>query len=252
MPIIFPSHSPRVAFFISANPRATLYFISNALMKEKLLALLKTKFAGVQDATLDRIATKKAETVTDEAQLQTIVDGINFADVIQSETDYRVTEASKSAVINYEKKHKLKDGKVIEDPKPADPKPADPKPGEDPPAWAKQLIEDNKRLNETITGITKNQQVTSKQSQALGLLQKSKVPEKLHQKWINRINVDSDTSIEDQIKELEAEYLDTHQGVIAQTVKDGQFVPAGGAGKIEAAEMKEYLDEKFPAAPEKK
>ena len=37
-------------------------------MKEKLLALLKTKFVGVDDAILDRIATKKAENVTDEAQ----------------------------------------------------------------------------------------------------------------------------------------------------------------------------------------
>jgi hypothetical protein len=220
-------------------------------MKEKLLALLKTKFTGVPDATLDRIASKKAETANDEAQLQTVVDGINFADILQSETDYRVTEASKSVVNNYEKKHNLKDGKPVQTPEP--PKPADPpKPGDEPPAWAKQLIEENKRLHETVAGITKGQQITSKQSQALGLLQKSKVPEKLHQKWINRINVEGDISIEDQIKDLESEFLETHQEIISKGVKDGDFVPAAGNKKVEQAEMTEYLDDKFPKAAEVK
>ena len=39
-------------------------------MKEKILALLKTKFPGVDEATLSRIAEKKAVGVTDESQLQ--------------------------------------------------------------------------------------------------------------------------------------------------------------------------------------
>ena len=51
-------------------------------MKEKLLALLQTKFTGVDNAILDRIATKKSENVTDEAQLPTIAEGIGFQDVL--------------------------------------------------------------------------------------------------------------------------------------------------------------------------
>lgn len=219
-------------------------------MKEKLLALLKTKFAGVQDATLDRIATKKAETITDEAQLQTVVDGINFADVIQSETDYRVTEATKTAVSNYEKKHKLKDGKVIEDPKP-DPKPGDPK-SVDPemPAWAKALQESVTALAGTVTNVVKGQETGSKLTQAMGLLAKSKVPTTLHEKWAPRINVESETPIEEQVKALEAEYLETHQAIITQSVKDGQFV-AAGSKPIESSEMTEYLDDKFPKEAQK-
>ena len=53
-------------------------------MKEKLLALLQTKFTGVDNAILDRIATKKSENVTDEAQLPTIAEGIGFQDVLTS------------------------------------------------------------------------------------------------------------------------------------------------------------------------
>ena len=242
-----------MAFFIPTNSGASLYFRINAHMKEKLLALLKTKFPGVQDATLDRIATKKAETATDEAQIQTVVDGIDFASIIQSETDYRVTEASRSAVINYEKKHNLKDGKTVEPPKPADPPKPDPaKPGEEIPAWAKQLLDENKKLNDIVSGITKGQQVTSKQTQALETFKKSKVPEKLHQKWVNRIDYDSDVSIEDQVKALEAEYTETHQEIITKSVAEGQFIP-GGPRKVEAAEMTEFLNEKFPTkAPEGK
>nr|DAY92395.1 MAG TPA: hypothetical protein [Caudoviricetes sp.] len=85
-------------------------------MKEKLLALLQTKFAGVDNAILDRIATKKSENVTDEAQLPTIAEGIGFQDVLTSYGDYRAGDAQQTAVKNYEKRHNLKDGKPIEQP----------------------------------------------------------------------------------------------------------------------------------------
>lgn len=93
-------------------------------MKEKLLALLKTKFQGVDDAILDRIATKRAENVTDESQLPAIIEGIGFSDVLQSYGDYRAGDATVKAIGNYERKHNLKDGKPIEQPAP-EPKPQD-------------------------------------------------------------------------------------------------------------------------------
>ncbi|WP_099465173.1 hypothetical protein [Parabacteroides provencensis] len=83
-------------------------------MKEKILALLKTKFPGVDEATLIRIAEKRATGVTDESQLQTIADGVGFQDVLNSYGDFRANGAVASAVANYEKKHGLKDGKPIE------------------------------------------------------------------------------------------------------------------------------------------
>ena len=96
---------------------------------EKLLAALKTKFQGVEDAILQRIASKKAEGVTDESKVNSIVEGISFQDVLTSYGDYRADGAQKTAVSNYEKKHNIKDGKPIEEPKPQDP-PTDHKPNE--------------------------------------------------------------------------------------------------------------------------
>ena len=98
---------------------------------EQILAGLQQKFAGVDTATLTRIATKKAEGVTDETKVTSIVEGISFQDVMQNYGDFRAGQAQTSAVSNYEKKHGLKDGKPIENPKPEPPKP-EPKPDEKP------------------------------------------------------------------------------------------------------------------------
>ena len=85
---------------------------------EQILAGLKTKFQGVEDATLQRIASKKAEGVTDESKVNSIVEGISLQDVLNSYGDYRADGAQKTAISNYEKKHNIKDGKPIEEPKP--------------------------------------------------------------------------------------------------------------------------------------
>ena len=95
-------------------------------MKEKILAALKTKFSGVDEAILSRIADKKATGVTDENQVNSIVEGISFQDVLQNYGDFRAGQAQTTSIANYEKKHGLKDGKPIENPKP------DPKPDEKP------------------------------------------------------------------------------------------------------------------------
>ena len=123
---------------------------------EQILAGLKTKFQGVEDATLQRIASKKAEGVTDEGKVNSIVEGISFQDVLTSYGDYRADGAQKTAVSNYEKKHNIKDGKPIEEPKPQDPLPT-PTPQSNPteqvPAWAQSLIDSNKTLSEKLAAM---------------------------------------------------------------------------------------------------
>lgn len=97
-------------------------------IQELILAGLQTKFSGVDTAILTRIATKKAEGVTDESQVPTIVEGISFTDVLTNYGDFRAGDASFKSVQNYEKKHNLKDGKPVENPNPnpnPNPKPED-------------------------------------------------------------------------------------------------------------------------------
>ncbi len=96
---------------------------------EQLLAALQTKVPGVDTAILTRIANKKAEGVTDESAINSIVEGIAFQDVLTSYGDFRAGDARITAIRGYEKQHNLKDGKPIESPIPQ-PQPApQPQPG---------------------------------------------------------------------------------------------------------------------------
>ena len=136
---------------------------------EQILAGLKTKLQGVEDATLQRIASKKAEGVTDESKVNSIVEGITFQDVLNSYGDYRADGAQKTAISNYEKKHNIKDGKPVEEPKPQPAQtPAQtpqPKPTEEVPAWAQSLIESNKTLSEKLAAMDAKTKVDARSQQ---------------------------------------------------------------------------------------
>lgn len=125
-------------------------------MFEKILAGLKTKFPGVDSRILERIAKKKAETTTTEDEVKTVVDGVTFQSIIDSEGDRRANEAQSSAVSNYEKKYKLKDGKPTEPPQQDPPQPPTPPAGgEDSEVlkMLKQIQQDNQQLRTEINGM---------------------------------------------------------------------------------------------------
>ena len=149
---------------------------------EQILAGLKTKFQVVEDATLQRIASKKAEGVTDESKVNSIVEGISFQDVLTSYGDYRADGAQKTAVSNYEKKHNIKDGKPIEEPKPQDP-PTDPKPTpqvaptEQVPAWAQSLIDSNKTLSEKLAAMDAKTKADERNQQIAAVAKSFGIPE---------------------------------------------------------------------------
>jgi len=213
-------------------------------MKNKLLELLKTKFPGVQDSILDGVATKLSKTVTKEDQTETAISGVTFDTLLQSETDRRVTEVSETAVKNYEKKHKLKDGKTTEKAKDPEQTPKKKEGEEEEPEWAKKL---NQRLDDQASKLEKQEkdrEISGKRSDAAKLLKASKVPEKYQEKWINRIDLeDEENSVEDQIKGLEAEYLE-----IKQEIVNSEAEGESKGGETTDTDMDTFLDEEFPEA----
>ena len=145
---------------------------------EQILAGLKTKFQGVEDATLQRMASKKAEGVTDESKVNSIVEGISFQDVLTSYGDYRADGAQKTAVSNYEKKHNIKDGKPIEEPKPQDPLPKPtPQTTEQVPAWAQSLIDSNKTLSEKLAAMDAKTKADERNQQIAAVAKSFGIPE---------------------------------------------------------------------------
>lgn len=165
-------------------------------MKKKIFEALQTKFQGVDAQILDRIATKKAEGQTDENQIPTIVEGVSFQDVLTSYGDFRAGDASFKAVTNYEKKHNLKEGKVIEAEPTPTPQP-EPSQSDDTPAWVKALIDQHKSLTEKIASI-ENKSTLEQRTAVIGAKAKEYgIPESL----VKRMNVPEDADLDEYFKD---------------------------------------------------
>lgn len=87
--------------------------IKQSIIYKEILGALKTKYVGARETILDRVARNLAKTVTKPEEVQTAVDGVTFQQVLDSYGDSRATDATKTAVANYEKKHGLRDGKSV-------------------------------------------------------------------------------------------------------------------------------------------
>jgi hypothetical protein len=178
-------------------------------MKEKILAALKTKFVGVDDAILDRIATKKAEGLTDESQIPAIVEGVSFSYVLTSYGDFRAGDATQSAIRNYEKKHNLKDGKPIENASP-NPQPEEKK--DDVPAWAQVLIESNKVLSTELSTLKQEKLQATRQEQILAKAKEYGIPEN----YAKRCAIKEDEDLDVYFKDLKQDFAnDGFKGVQA-------------------------------------
>lgn len=168
-------------------------------MKKIILDALKAKFEGVSDNVLGRIADKLARTVTTAEQVKAAVDGYTWQQIIESYADSRVTEASQTAVHNYETKHGLKDGMKIDNgggstlTPPSQQQPEANKGAQDIPEWAKQMQETNKQLLGRLATM-ETERTTFARKQKLSELV-GRLPEPLR-KGYGRIAVDALTDEE--------------------------------------------------------
>lgn len=168
---------------------------------EQILAGLQQKFAGVDTATLTRIATKKAEGVTDETQVNSTIEGISFQDVLTSYGDFRAGDARITAAANYEKKHNLKDGKPIEEPEEKKDEKKDDKKDEVP-AWAQALIDSNKNLSERLTAYETEKAQAQRNSQISEVAKKYGIPEFMLKDRNIPENTDLDTYFKDMKQDM--------------------------------------------------
>lgn len=209
---------------LSNNNQQFKYFIM-AVKPEIIKARLKVLFpkANLSQKRLDAIAAKLAPMPADDADDAAVDAVINQANDFNSfdeiaREDDRVRTLEEKA------------GKPTPPtpPAPADP-PTPPTPPADAPEWVKAIMDTNKALLEKVTAIESGNVLQTKKQTASQLFEKSDVlkglKDTLKPKWIDRINVDSETSIEDQIKDLETEYSELVQ-VSADNSQYGG--PAGG------------------------
>lgn len=180
-------------------------------MRQQILDALKAKFMGVSDTILGRIADKLAKTVTTAEQVKTAVDGVTFQQILESYGDSRATEATQTAVSNYEKKHGLKDGKKVNDGGEPNPK-NEPDPKPDPNIGGDDLAKTIsaavaaavKPLQDEIANFKQGRVVESRKQQLSAVI--GKLPENLR-KGYERTSVDNltDEAFTTLIGEITAE-----------------------------------------------
>lgn len=163
---------------------------------QDILNALKAKFEGVSENVLGRIARKLEKTVTTAEQVKTAADAVTLQQLIEGYADSRATEATQTAVHNYETKYGLKDGEKTNkggDPNP-NPNPQQPTGGaEETPAWAKALMEQNKALTDRIAKM-EGASVTADRKQRVSAIV-AKLPETLRKPY-ERIALDTMTADE--------------------------------------------------------
>lgn len=211
-------------------------------MKQQILTALKAKFVGVSDAILDRVATKLAQTVTTAEQVQTAVDGVTFQQVLESYGDSRATQATQTAVHNYETKYGLKDGVKVTPPEQQPPvvppvtPPVTPPAGgaETVPAWAQALIDSNNSLKNELAQMKTARTTETRKQQISTLIEK--LPENLRKAY-SRTPVDGLT--DEQFTTLVGE-ITTEVGDIQSSIQQKGAVfgkPAAQNGGNQGAEL---------------
>ncbi len=200
-------------------------------IQELILAGLQHKFTGVDIAVLTRIATKKAEGVTDETKVNSIVEGISFSDVLNSYGDFRANTAVTSAVSNYEKKHGLKDGKPIEIEKPVE-KPVE-KPADDMATIiANAVSAAMKPLSDKLTQFETEKLQATRQEQILAKAKEYGIPESQAKRY--GIPEDAD---------LDAYFKDVKQELTNEGFEGVRSPEVGGDTKTEAESIASMISE---------
>lgn len=193
-------------------------------MKQLILNALKAKFTGVSDAILDRVATKLAQTVTQTEQVQTVVDGVTFQQVLESYGDSRATQAQQTAVHNYEQKYGLKDGVKVDDQQrqagaatqTTNNQQQSGTQKEDIPEWAKAVIESNKQLVDRMNKMDNERTTATRRQQIEKLIEG--LPENL-KKAYGRTPVDGLT--DEEFNSLTTEITTEVNGITTEIQQRG-------------------------------
>jgi hypothetical protein len=195
------------------------------MFKEKILAQLVIKFPGVSKKFLGLWADKLQTKVTEESQIQGVIDALDnlpvpiteLATEFQKEGDVRVTEAKKK----WEKENPPKPGPKT-DPEP----PKDDDLPADTPAYVKTMYEQNKKLAQMVEGLVKKDTHQT-------ISQKVSAHEKIKgisaSFWNKRALPESEEGIEAFAEDVAKDYQ-----TFVQEAKDKglaiQTPPAGGTG----------------------
>lgn len=217
------------------------------MLKEKLKQALKQK--GLNEGLADKI------TITEESEIEEIVNQLapagatpSYEEVLASEEfatyveangfdkvvglsktlqkfhDQKVTKGIATAIENHQKKNPMPNN----DPKPSDPKPDD------------QM----KTLMDRLEALEKEKAQGQFSTTAKEALNKTNLPDAVKSKWASRI-VESEVSVEDQVKALESEYNELYTMTVAGNAGNGLPYGQGVTSEEEKLKQVEQIGKDF-------
>ena len=207
------------------------------------------KAAGVNEKYASKV--QKLFKIEKEEDIATYVALFKDNILPDLESTSTIEKAKKDAISEYEKSNGLKDGKPIKSAKKTkktvksedDDEEDDKDEDEDfeglPASVVKLLKAQQKQISElaaSVSTVASTVTTSTKQASAKALFADSKLPAK----WFNRIDVNSETSVEDQIKELQEEYAEIKQSVIDDEIAGGDYKP--NSYKPKERSEKEWLE----------
>lgn len=195
--------------------------------------------ANLSTKRLDELSARLAQKPADDAEDSAIDELLNDANDV-----YPFEEMAKDEHRLATAENKLKNrkpGSADDQDPPQDPPQDTPKDDADMPAWARKMYANNEKLLQEVTELKTGKIIESKKASAAKLFNENAtlkgLKETVKEKWLNRIDVESETSIEDQIADLETEYTELVQ-VSADDKKVVGAPPNGSAsGKPTDAEL---------------
>lgn len=186
-------------------------------------AACKTK--GVPEKYAERI--QKTFKIEKAEGMEAFVDLFkeNILPAIQDAENEAKTTAETAAVAAYEAKHGLKDGKPIEDPDKDKGKKTEEELLNGVSPELKAYLEDMKKSVDDMAKKVDNSISKSENEAKKEIARKQLKEAGLPESWLGRVNLESETSIEDQINALNEEYTGIQQKAIDDAVARGDYAP---------------------------
>lgn len=99
------------------------------------------------------------------------------------------------------------------------------------------------KISQRIDGLEQSKTTESKKEQAKKAISESKsLPDTVKEKWLSRIDLESETSFEEQVKGLETEYTEIHTGIVGSSSGKGLPLGVGSTGEVSDEEANDVVD----------
>ena len=219
-------------------------------MVDKLLQSLKTKYAhlGLEENILKAIATRLANAVKDDTEIENAVKGVEEeVKLLQSVADKGRTSLTKAEEVRKKLEKELEQERAKSNPNPQNPPTPSTEPKSDEmPEWAKSLAEVVNKQNETIAALQAEKQQQSAKERFLNQLKTQGVSEAFYKHHLGRTFKDDEemNAFVSELKADEQAFLQTQANAGLSSLS-GSVLGGGKDNNGVSADVQAYINDKF-------